>query len=25
MLIFGLAYYIKSVSQADLNEEKCDK
>ena len=24
-LIFGLAYYIKSVSQADIIEEKCEK
>ena len=25
ILIFGLAYYIKSVSQADIIEEKCEK
>jgi len=25
LLIFGLAYYIKSVSQADIIEEKCEK
>ena len=25
VLIFGLAYYIKSVSQADVIEEKCEK
>ena len=25
ILIFGLAYYIKSVSQADVIEEKCEK
>ena len=25
VLIFGLAYYIKSVSQADIIEEKCEK
>jgi len=25
LLIFGLAYYIKSVSQADVIEEKCEK
>ena len=25
LLIFGLAYYIKSVSQADVLEEKCEK
>ena len=25
ILVFGLAYYIKSVSQADFIEEKCEK
>jgi hypothetical protein len=25
LLILGLAYYIKSVSQADIIEEKCEK